>query len=209
MRKIIYIFVGLSIVLYIFSCNPEEYYIPKPKAQIKIKLPSEETSVYVDDIMTFNYSKSAFINKKGENLFSIVYPDYDASINISIKPIEYLQKLVIDDCIIVKDSLLDTLDVPCFVYKIAENCRLGAKARLVQIDSLTEENIYGDICYFYGDKFALSSIFFLTDDNQYFLDGFVMFNNQVITNEIVLENEIMKKEIANIINSFQWSSIPK
>ena len=208
MKKLIYIVVGLIIVVSVYLLLPsEEYYIPKPKAKVKITLPSEETSIYVDDIITFNYSKSAFIDKEGENPFSIVYPNYDAYIMISIKPIEDLQKLVVDPY---KEFFIgkDTLAVSWFVYRTLENCRLGGKRKIEKIENL-EENYFGDICYFSGDKLALSSIFFLTDDDQYFLLGEVFFNNKEITNEIVFKNEIMKKEVANIINSFKWSSIPK
>ncbi|MBT4217405.1 MAG: hypothetical protein HOE25_02415, partial [Flavobacteriales bacterium] len=68
MRSLIYILVGLTIVLYIFSCNSEEYYIPKPKAKIKIELPSQVTSIFEDDIITFSYSNSAVL-EKNDNIY--------------------------------------------------------------------------------------------------------------------------------------------
>ncbi len=171
----------------------EEYYIPKPKAQIKIKLPSEETSIYVDDIITFNYSKSAFIDKESQDTFSIVYPDYDAYIHLKVNSIN--QSV---------EHAIKTFDL-----EVRKNCMGGAEPQVHVIEK-PQNNIYGNICYFFGDRFSKSSIFFLTDGNKYFLAGHVFFYNyQLIDNEIVLENEIMKKEVSNIINSFKWSSIPK
>ena len=61
MRRLVYIVLGLTIVLYVFSCNSEEYYIPKLKAKIKIELPSQVTSVFEDYIITFSYSNSAVV----------------------------------------------------------------------------------------------------------------------------------------------------
>ena len=68
MKRLVYIFVGLLVVLSIYFLLPsEEYYIPKPKAKIKIELPSEVTSVFEDDIITFHYSNSAVV-KKNDNI---------------------------------------------------------------------------------------------------------------------------------------------
>ena len=56
MKRLVYIFVGLLVVLSIYILLPsEEYYIPKTKAKIKIELPSEVTTVFKDDIITFSY----------------------------------------------------------------------------------------------------------------------------------------------------------
>ena len=100
----------------------------------------------------------------------------------------------------------DTLDRSSFDLEVERNCRLGAKPQCNVIVE-PQKNIYGNICYFFGNRFTFSSIFFLTDNNKYFLEGHVFFHNyQLITNEInetVLENEIMKKEVSNIINSFK------
>ena len=55
MKRLVYIFVGLLVVLSIYLLLPsEEYYIPKPKAQIKIELPSEVTSVFEEYIIIFS-----------------------------------------------------------------------------------------------------------------------------------------------------------
>ena len=56
MKRLAYIFVGLLGALSIYLLLPsEEYYMPKPKAKIKIKLLSEVTSVFEDDIIIFSF----------------------------------------------------------------------------------------------------------------------------------------------------------
>ena len=189
MRRIIYIVVGLTIVLYIFSCNSEEYYIPKPKAKIKIELPSQVTSVFEDDIITFNYSNSAVV-EKDDNVYKIKYDSYNSDIVFSVKEIIDLD-----------------LDVYNFENKITVHEKQGAYINANIIED-AESEMYGVLCYLEGNKIATSSQFFITDSANYFVSGRLEFNTS-INPEIEVQNNIMKQEVLKFINSFKWSSIPK
>ena len=189
MKKLIYIVVGLIIVVSVFSCNPEEYYIPKPKAKIKIELPSEVTSVFENDIITFNYSNSAVV-EKNDNIYRIKYPLYNSEIGFFVKEIIDLD-----------------VDIYNFENEITVHEKQGAYINANIIED-SESEMYGVLCYLEGNKIATSSQFFITDSTNYFVSGGLEFNTS-INPEIEVQNNIMKQEVLKFINSFKWSSIPK
>ena len=189
MKRLIYIVVGLTIVLYLFSCNPEEYYIPKPKAKIKIELPSQVNSVFEDDIITFSYSNSAVL-EKNDNIYRIKYLSYNS------------------DIVFVVDSTSDfQRNKFFFENKVNKHRKFGAV-----IDSsfleLPELNKYVCAYELYGSNIATSSMFYITDISNNFVSGFLEFRTS-INPEIEVQNNIMKQEVLKFINSFRWSSISK
>ena len=173
MRRLIYIVVGLTIVLYVFSCNSEEYYIPKPKAKIKIELPSQVTFVFEDDIIRFSYSNSAVL-EKDDNVYKIKYDSYNSDIVFSVKEIIDLD-----------------LDVYNFENKITVHEKQGADINVNIIED-SESEMYGVLCYLEGNKIATSSQFFITDSTNYFVSGGLEFNTS-INSEIEVQNNIMKQ----------------
>ena len=189
MRRLIYIVVGLTIVLYVFSCNSEEYYIPKPKAKIKIELPSQVNSIFEDDIITFSYSNSAVL-EKDDNVYKIKYDSYNSDIVFSVKEIIDLD-----------------LDVYNFENEITVHEKQGADINVNIIED-SESKMYGVLCYLEGNKIATSSQFFITDSTNYFVRGGLEFDTS-INPEIEVQNNIMKQEVLKFINSFKWSSIPR
>ena len=191
MKRLVYIFVGLIVVLFTYLLlATEEYYMPKPKAKIKIELPLKITSVFKDDIITFSYSNSAVAEKK-DNIYSIKYPSYNSEISFFVKEIIDLDK-----------------DISNFHKKVMViTNRPGAYINLDIIED-SESEMYGVLCYLEGNKIATSSQFFITDSTNYFLSGGLGFNTS-INPEIEVQNNIMKQEVLKFIYSFKWSSIPK
>ena len=190
MNRLVYIFVGLLVVLFIYLFLPsEEYYIPKPKAKIKIELPSEVTSVFEDDIIIFSYSNSAVV-EKNDNIYSIKYPLYNSEIRFFVKEIIDLD-----------------LEIYNFENEITVHEKQGAYINANIIED-SESEMYGVLCYLEGNKIATSSQFFITDSTNFFVSGGLEFNTS-INPEIEVQNNIMKQEVLKFINSFKWSSIPK
>ena len=199
MKRLVYIFVGLIVVLftylllateeYYMPIATEEYYMPKPKAKIKIELPLKITSVFKDDIITFSYSNSAVAEKK-DNIYSIKYPSYNSEISFFVKEIIDLDK-----------------DISNFHKKVMVHERQGAYINLDIIED-SESEMYGVLCYLEGNKIATSSQFFITDSTNYFVSGGLEFNTS-INSEIEVQNNIMKQEVLKFIDSFKWSSIPR
>ena len=190
MKRLVYIFVGLLVVLSIYLFLPsEEYYIPKPKAKIKIELPSEVTSVFEDDIITFHYSNSAVV-KKNDNIYRVKYTSYNSEIVFFVKEMVDLD-----------------IEIYNFEKEITVHEKQGAYINANIIED-SESEMYGVLCYLEGNKIATSSQFFITDSTNYFVSGGLEFNTS-INPEIEVQNNIMKQEILQFINSFKWSSIPK
>ncbi|MBT5858794.1 MAG: hypothetical protein HOH88_02895, partial [Flavobacteriales bacterium] len=80
------IFISISLYLFI---QKEDYYIPKPKAKIKIDLLSSDQNSFSDDMVLFKHSKpsSVIVNK---DTYKIDYLTFDATINFKIKNFEDL-----------------------------------------------------------------------------------------------------------------------
>ena len=189
MKRLVYIFVGLIVVLSYLLFPSEEYYIPKPKAKIKIELPSELTSVFEDDIIIFSYSNSAVV-EKNDNIYSMRYPSYNSEIVFFVNEITDLD-----------------LEIYNFENEIMVHEKQGAYINANIIED-SESEMYGVLCYLEGNKIATSSQFFITDSTNYFVRGGLEFNTP-INPEIDVQNNIMKQEVLKFINSFNWSSIPK
>tara|TARA_B110000014_G_C19804379_1_gene417734 strand:+ start:14 stop:586 length:573 start_codon:yes stop_codon:yes gene_type:complete len=190
MKRLVYIFVGLLVVLSIYLFLPsEEYYIPKPKAKIKIELPSDVTSVFEDDIIIFSYSNSAVVEKK-DNIYSIKYPSYNAEIVFSVALTSDFQR-----------------NQFFFQNQVNQHRKFGA---IVDSSFLELPELDKYICDYdlYGSNIATSSMFYITDMSNYFVSGGLEFNTS-INPEIEVQNNIMKQEVLKFINSFKWSSIPK
>ena len=190
MKRLVYIFVGLLVVLSIYFLLPsKEYYIPKPKAQIKIELPSEVTSVFEDDIIIFSYSNSAVV-EKNDNIYSIKYSSYNAEIVFSVALTSDFQR-----------------NQFFFQNQVNQHRTFGA---IVDSSFLELPELYKYVCDYdlYGSNIATSSMFYITDMSNYFVSGGLEFNTS-INPEIEVQNNIMKQEVLKFINSFKWSSIPK
>ena len=164
-----------------------EYYIPKPKAKLKIDLPLSSTSIYKTDIFIFEYSNSAIIHPSGNNM-EIRYPSYNSSIVFNVK------------------NLIDLdVDIYNFENSISVHEKQGA---LVDSSFLELPELDKYVCNYdlYGYNIATSSMFYITDMSKYFVRGSLDFNTS-INNEIEVQNTIMKLEVLNFINSFKWTNI--
>ena len=190
MKRLIY-FSSISLTIFlIYLIFPlifpkEKYYIPKPKAKIKIELPLDLTSVFEDDVVRFQYSNSAYIEKK-DNTYSIKYSLYESEILFFVKEITDLD-----------------LHIYNFQNKIIIHEKQGAYVNVDIIEDL-ESDLYGILCYLEGNKIATSSQFFITDSTNYFISGGLKFHTS-INPEIEIQNNIMKEEVLKLINSFNWS----
>ena len=72
MKKYIVIIVLMVSVLFAYNYFADtEYYIPKPKAKLKIDLPLSSTSIYKTDIFIFEYSNSAVVQTTGRVIWTV------------------------------------------------------------------------------------------------------------------------------------------
>jgi len=190
MKRLVYVFIGLILILSIYLLLPAEvYYIPKPKAKIKIELPSEVTSIFENDIITFCYSNSAVV-EKNNNTYRIKYTLYNSEIIFEVT---------------------ETIDLDLEIYHFQNEIMVHEKQGAYINANIIEDSesaMYGLLCYLEGNKIATSSQFFITDSTKYLVRGGLEFNTS-INPEIEVQNNIMKKEVLKFINSFKWSFIPR
>ena len=93
MRKLIYLFsLFVLILVFYFFFSSEEYYIPKPKALIKIELPDAKTSSFEDKKISFRYSNSSHVIVR-DNFYKIIYPNYFSDIYFNLHDIYYCTNL--------------------------------------------------------------------------------------------------------------------
>ena len=153
MRKVVFV---LSFVLILIGSyyyfNNGEYYIPKPKALVKLSLPDNNTELFYDNKLSFRYSKSANITTK-QNTYSVNFPDYKSRIYFNIKDLTDLD-----------------LEIYNFENSISVHEKKGAYINANIVED-TSESIYGVLCYLEGNNIATSSQFFVTDSVQYFIRG--------------------------------------
>ncbi len=185
MRKVVIIlsFVVILIGLYSYFSNGE-YYIPKPKALIKINLPDNNSELYSDNKLSFRYSKSANITTK-QNAYSVNFNDYKSRIYFNINDLTDLD-----------------LEIYKFENSISVHEKKGAYINANIVED-TSESIYGLLCYLEGNNIATSSQFFITDSIRYFVRGGLEFNSAIIP-EIEVQNVIMKQEVFKLIQSLKW-----
>ena len=188
MKKYIVIIVLMVSVFFAYNYFVDtEYYIPKPKAKLKIDLPLSSTSIYKTDIFIFEYSNSAVVEKKGD-IYSIKYSLYNAEIVFSV--------------VLTSDFHANQF---FFQNKVNQHRKFGA---IVDSSFLELPELDKYVCNYdlYGYNIATSSMFYITDMSKYFVRGSLDFNTS-INNEIEVQNTIMKLEVLNFINSFKWTNI--
>ena len=185
MKKIIYLFSSIILISgFFFFVSFDEYYIPKPKALIKIELPDSKTSSFEDKKISFRYSNSSYVTVKN-NSYKIIYPNYFSDIYFKVK----------------SSTDLD-LELYNFENSISVHEKQGSNIN-ANIISDENHNIFGVLCFLDGVNIATSSQFFLTDSADNFITGGLNFNRS-ISSEIEVQNIIMKQEILKFIESLYW-----
>ena len=185
MRKVVFVlsFVLLLIGIY-FYYSIREYYIPKPRALIKINLPDNNSESYSDKKVSFRYSKSANVSTQ-KNTYSLNFPDYQSRIYFNV------------------NDLIDLdLEIYNFENSISVHENKGAYIN-ANIIKDTSASVYGVLCYLEGNNIATSSQIFITDSIRYFIRGGLEFNSAIIP-EIEVQNVIMKQEVFKFIESLKW-----
>jgi gliding motility-associated lipoprotein GldD len=186
-------FVALSVLILTLSCGSNgDAGTPKPYGYFRISMPENEYQIFSKkgNPYTFEYSTIAKIDertdKPDENWINIVYPQHDATIYITYKPIK---------------NNLDTLinDTHNFTYR-----------HTIKADAIDEST------FFFPDKrvFALynevegnaaSPIqFLLTDSTKNFLIGSLYFNVSPNVDSVAPVLDFIRQDIIHLINTLEW-----
>lgn len=188
-KTLLYIAFGL---IALTSCKTD--FMPKPKGFNRILLPKNEFRSLPDTFpYQFEYSSYAKILKDSSWIaepywIDLYYPDFEASIQISYKPVKKDQELLKE---YLATSYRLTSEHQVKAYAIEEaimQTNLGRTAVLAQLS--------GEVPSQYQ--------FFSTDSTYHFLRGALYFNTATQNDSLHPVIEFMREDILHLLNTLYW-----
>lgn len=185
-----YYYILLTAIIALTACS--ETYTPKPYGYVRIDIPDTAYTEYHEQGFpyAFNLSDNAKIEQRIEPhekyWIDIKYPQYNAAIHCSYKPIENNLATLTDES-------------QKFVYRHAQM----ATSIPEQGYENPDERVYGVLYEIQGNT-ASPYQFVLTDSTQHFFRGALYFNctpNQDSLRPII---EYIHTDIIELIESFKW-----
>lgn len=185
-------FCYLILTLALTGCGGN--YVPKPKGYNRIELPDPTYHSLPDTFpYTFRYSKYARLLDDTSRLaerywIHIYYPEMDANIQLTYKPIENKKERLED---FLGDAYKLTAKHQIKAYSIEENVvkTQGGHTAVVQ-------ELSGEV----PSQFQ----FFLTDSTQNFLRGALYFTTATKNDSLAPVIEYVKSDIMYMISTFNW-----
>lgn len=182
----------MIILLALAACTSD--YVPKPKGYNRIDLPEHRYTSLPDTLpYDFEYSAQAVpypdtsINSEPYWL-NIYYPDYDANIQLTYKPVNQ------------NDTLLETLLEDS--YQLTANHQIRAAS--------IEENVLGTPS---GKKALIAELtgevpsqfqFYITDSTNHFLRGALYFRTATQNDSLAPVIEYIKMDMVHLLNTLEW-----
>ncbi len=184
-KLLIYIlFIGITFI----SCKDEV--LPKPKAQLRLNY---KKAIYenTDTDCAFNFKKNKIaylkrVSKHGFCGFRIQYPNLDATIYLTYRPVQSdLDKLLKDAQNLTYEHVVKADNITSQVY------------------SNSSQHVHGMVYKVSGDA-ASASQFYLTDSTHHFLLGSVYFNTKPNFDSILPGIKYLENDLQTMIESLQW-----
>jgi gliding motility-associated lipoprotein GldD len=187
------------LIIIVFQSCKEQVYNPKPRTYPKVLLPEKNYNNYepIDCPFDFNIPSYAFYEKDSIFLDTIAGPCW---FNINYK--EFNAKLF---CTYNQISNKESLN-KC----IQETYRL-VKGHLIRADYIDEYPIHkpnkiSGIIYEIEGPSATPFQFYLTDSSKHFIRGSLYFNTKINPDSLAPYYEFTKKDVVEMINSFQFKT---
>lgn len=185
----IFICIGLFAIT---ACKTD--FMPKPKGFNRIVLPKNEFQILPDSFpYHFEYSKQAKILKDSSWIaepywIDIYYPEFEASIQISYKPVKKSKQLLIE--------YIET------AYKLTSKHQVKAYS----IDEAVFETKTGKtvVLIELSGEVPSQYQFFSTDSVNHFLRGALYFNTATQNDSLAPVIEFVREDIFHLLNTLQW-----
>jgi gliding motility-associated lipoprotein GldD len=182
-------------VLLVGACNSP--FAPKAKGYVKMEFPKKAYQLFNNPgyPYSFEYPVYAQIDNKidyfgasktGEAWINIQFPQNNATIYVSYRPIQSKQ--------------LDTLIKDA--YNFANNH--SNKASLIEDSVFTTENGVKGVFFHIGGNVASSYQFFLTDSSSHFFRGALYFDTTPNEDSLAPVNAFLFKDLTHLVNTFKW-----
>lgn len=188
------LFVGF---LFMTSCE-DPIFTPKPRGFPKIDFPAKAYQSFTEGYcgFTFDYPTYAliqqdtlFFDQKPVHpcWFDLLIPSLDAKIHCSYYPIS-------------AENSFDDLLTDAFEMANKHNL----KANYIDEMRIQKENGVSGLVFNIDGPAASPFQFYLTDSTSHFLRGALYFNTQARPDSLAPVVDFVKKDILNMINTFEW-----
>jgi len=173
------------LIVFLGGCS--DNYTPKPRAFLKVDLPTKEyENILIDCDFSFEKPIYSFLKETDQtHFFNLEFPNQNGVLHITHLPLE--------------DNLAEHIEESRnLAYK--HDMMADAIAERVYINN--EEKVYG-LLYDYDGVTATATQFYLTDSLNHFFRGALYFNTE-ITDSLLPINNFLKEDVIHIIESFRW-----
>lgn len=189
--------VGTATILILFACG-NDHYVPKPLGYNRIDLPEHQYMNLADTFpYSFEYSKHAMILKDSSKLaerywINLYYPQTDANVQITYKPIENKRKRLED---FLGDSYKLTSKHQIKAYAIEEQVVITPKGHTAVLEELSGE-------------VPTQLQFFITDSTTHFVRAALYFKTATKNDSLKPIIDFVKEDIRHMIRTFDWRDVP-
>ncbi len=191
MKKSNWLWIGLALF---FSACSTETYLPKPRGYNRIDLPEREFQILPDSFpYSFEFSKHALLLKDSSWIsekfwIDLYYPYFDASVEVSYKPILNNQKLT--------EEFVSTS------YKLTAQHNVKAYAIEEAIIPLPNGSI-ASFTELEGEVPSQLS-FHVTDSANHFLRGALYFKTATKNDSLAPSIKFIKEDVLHMLNTLKW-----
>lgn len=186
--------IGTFIILLTFMACGQTDYLPKPKGYNRIDLPDHEYVVLPDTFpYSFEYSKNALL--KDDNSWiaerywiDLYYPEMDADVRITYKPINNKEKLMQE---YLSDAYKLTSQHNVKAYSIDENIielPVGNFASFTELEGEVPSQLQ----------------FHVTDSTQHFLRGALYFKTSTKNDSLAPVIRYIKEDVLHLLMTLRW-----
>ena len=187
------------ILLFLFACDSEINYTPKPRAYPKIEFPKKAYQSFEEDYchFTFEYPQYAsieqdtlFFNEKPADpcWFDIFVKDFDCRIHCTYYPIN------------AKNSF-EKLNSDAFKMSREH----VAKAEFVDPEPVKTTSGATGFVFKLEGPVATPCQFFLTDSTHHFMRAALYFNAKIRPDSLAPLIDFIEKDIEHMIETFKWN----
>jgi gliding motility-associated lipoprotein GldD len=197
MKKSIFGFVCVSILILLFACNSNYTY--KKKGYFKIDFPKKEYRLFDQPGYPYSFEYPVYANVIKDSTFfgdvsenpwwiNIDVPQLGGRVYVSYKEIGQKNKF---------DSLLN--DAFKMTYLQHSTVASGRDDSLMH----TQNGAEGYFFKLYGNT-ATANQFFLTDSTKHFLRGALYFDAAPNEDSLSIVNDFLKQDLFHLINTLKW-----
>lgn len=192
MRRMSRCIVVSLLALLLYGCGGESY-TPKPRAYYRIDLPEHAYQRWDTNYpYAFDYSSYAQVIPRDDPSaepywMNIYYPDWNATLHISYKPVRDNLEQLLDDA-----RFFTTKQIPK-----AED--------LIETDVRdTASHVYGKVYEFTGQHVACTYQFWLTDREKHFFRAALYFHTVPNNDSLAPVQQFIRTDMERMIGSFRW-----